>query len=202
MKLGRQEKKIKTRAFFDRGETASSVTKIFRLGLQKFYNIERIIRSSSSSSSSTCSNLMGNRIDIRVIDENDTELAFYEMKAGNQGTIALQQESKAMRINMCLDIVNRQGGTVTGVKPMNWCGYTGAMYDLIQYKGVTVATNQVNLLYPQDYQEFQGDAFKNTVLAMFENRAHVLHYSQSIHSSKIIPKKMPQVFLDPKKTEL
>jgi hypothetical protein len=182
-----------------RGETASSVTKLFRLGLQKFFNIERIIPSPTSSSSSA--NLMGNRIDIRVIDEKGTELALYELKSKHQGTITLQQESKAIRLNRCLDIVNRMGGAVTGVKSMNWCGYTGTMYDLIQYKGVTVATNKVNLLYPQDYQQFQCDQFKDTVLAMFENRAYVLEYSKTIRTSKHIPKKIPQVFLDPKKTE-
>jgi hypothetical protein len=75
------------------------------------------------------------------------------LKAKKQNVLSFKQESKALRMNSCIELQIRNYGITHGVKGMNWNGRDGDMYDLIDIDGVKVATNYVKLMFPKDYQE-------------------------------------------------
>jgi hypothetical protein len=130
-------------------------------------------------------------------DDGVVEIAVYELKGFYQKDLVMKQESKSIRINQCLNSVNEYiGNDQYSLKCMNWYGYEGHLYDLVQFNGVTVAMNRKYLMHPINYNDFNKDIFKDSILALIDNSRFIQDYQQNI-SSRDIPNIILSLYLEP-----
>ncbi|KAI8373271.1 hypothetical protein BD560DRAFT_96506 [Blakeslea trispora] len=172
------------------------------------YNVS--MSSSSLSASSTGANLRFSekrnisprKIDLRILGDDEQELAFSEFKSHDAKKALVQyQESKSLRLNHCIIKSNRLQQPVISI---NWEGWNGTMFQVVDCGGFCLAKKCADLLIPSDIR-LVDSSLKNLVMSLFFWKSRLCTLNDFIYrqNNKAGSKRkryedMPHTLLSPK----
>ncbi|KAI8355683.1 hypothetical protein BD560DRAFT_406953 [Blakeslea trispora] len=159
-------------------------------------------RTATALTSSEKRNIFPRKIDLRILGEDQQELAFSEFKSHHAKKPLIQyQESKSLRLNHCIIKSNKLQQPVVSI---NWEGWNGTMFQIVDCGGFCLAKKCADLLIPSD-RRLVDSSLKDLVVSLFFWKSSLCSLNDFIfrNNNKVGSKRkhyedMPHTLLSPK----